>query len=133
MSAAELIVFVLTALGARLLAGLVGIGGGVVIVPAVYYVLTSAGALPIDATHVAVAISLASILPASVVSFALHLKSGHADLRFLKEWGPGIVLGVAAAQIVAPHLYVRCCRPCFRPLPHFRVQVRVSLSLRPVV
>jgi uncharacterized protein len=105
MSIAELVgLGVLTGLGAGLLAGLVGIGGGVVIVPAVYYGLTSAGALPNDAAHVAVATSLASIVPASVVSFARHLKSGHADLGFLKEWGPGIVLGVAAAQIVAPHL-----------------------------
>jgi uncharacterized membrane protein YfcA len=95
---------VLTGLGAGLLAGLVGIGGGVVIVPAVYYGLTAAGALPNDAAHIAVATSLASIVPASVVSFARHWKEGHADLRFLKEWGPGIVLGVAAAQIAAPHL-----------------------------
>ena len=105
MSIAELVgLGVLTGLGAGLLAGLVGIGGGVVIVPAVYYGLTSTGASPNDAAHVAVATSLASIVPASVVSFARHLQSGHADLRFLKEWGPGIVLGVVAAQIVAPHL-----------------------------
>lgn len=105
MSIAELVgLGVLTGLGAGLLAGLVGIGGGVVIVPAVYYGLTSTGVSPNDAAHVAVATSLASIVPASVVSFARHLKSGHADLKFLKEWGPGIVLGVAAAQIVAPHL-----------------------------
>src|SRR5262249_52556552 len=105
VSAVELVgLGMLTGLGPGLLAGLVGIGGGVVIVPAVYYGLTATGALPNDAAHVAVATSLASIVPASVVSFARHLKSGHADLRFLKEWGPGIVLGVAAAQIVAPHL-----------------------------
>jgi uncharacterized membrane protein YfcA len=105
MSVIELVgLGVLTGLGAGLLAGLVGIGGGVVIVPAVYYGLTSAGALPNDAAHIAVATSLASIVPASVVSFARHLKSGHADLSFLRDWGPGIVLGVAAAQFVAPHL-----------------------------
>jgi uncharacterized membrane protein YfcA len=105
MSAVALVgLGMLTGLGAGLLAGLVGIGGGVVIVPAVYYGLTATGTLPNDAAHVAVATSLAAIVPASVVSFARHLKSGHADLRFLKEWGPGIVLGVAAAQIVAPHL-----------------------------
>jgi len=105
MSPVELVgLGMLTGLGAGLLAGLVGIGGGVVIVPAVYYGLTATGALPNDAAHVAVATSLASIVPASVVSFARHLKSGHADLKFLSEWGPGIVLGVAGAQIVAPHL-----------------------------
>src|SRR5262245_64277230 len=86
MSAVELVgLGMLTGLGAGLLAGLVGIGGGVVIVPAVYYGLTAAGALPNDAAHVAVATSLASIVPASVVSFARHWKSGHADLRFMKD------------------------------------------------
>ena len=55
-------------------------------------------------SRIAVATSLASIVPASVVSFVKHLKSGHADLGFLRDWGPGIVLGVAAAQIVAPYL-----------------------------
>jgi uncharacterized membrane protein YfcA len=105
MSIAELVgLGVLTGLGAGLLAGLVGIGGGVVIVPAVYYGLASTGVSPNDAAHIAVATSLASIVPASVVSFARHLKAGHADLKFLKDWGPGIVVGVAVAQIVAPHL-----------------------------
>ncbi len=90
--------------GAGLLGGLVGIGGGVVIVPAVYYGLTAAGASPNDAAHVAVATSLASIVPSSFVSFLRHARSGHVDLGFLREWGPGIVVGVAAAQLAAPFL-----------------------------
>src|ERR1700759_4260090 len=54
MSAVELVgLGVLTGLGAGLLAGLVGIGGGVVIVPAIYYGLTSTGVSPNDAAHVA--------------------------------------------------------------------------------
>jgi len=90
--------------GAGLLGGLVGIGGGVVIVPAVYYGLASAGASPNDAAHVAVATSLASIVPSSFVSFFRHVRSGHVDVRFLRDWGPGIVAGVAAAQLAAPFL-----------------------------
>ncbi|MBL6616067.1 MAG: sulfite exporter TauE/SafE family protein [Reyranella sp.] len=105
MSIVELVgLGALTGLGAGLLAGLVGIGGGVVIVPAVYYGLTLTGASANEAAHVAVATSLASIVPASVVSFARHWKAGHADLSFVREWGPGIVLGVAVTQILAPHL-----------------------------
>ncbi len=77
--------------GAGLLAGLIGIGGGVVIVPAIYYASIAAGVSPNEAAHVAVATSLAAIVPASLVSFIRHLKAGHADLAFLREWGPGIV------------------------------------------
>jgi len=102
--------------GAGLLAGLVGIGGGVVIVPVVYYGLTSTGVSPNEAAHVAVATSLASIVPASIVSFIRHLQSGHADLLFLREWGPGIVFGVAVAQMAAPYIDGRLLGATFATL-----------------
>ena len=58
--------------GAGLLAGLIGIGGGIVIVPVMYYGLLSAGASPDQAAHVAVATSLAAILPAALASSIGH-------------------------------------------------------------
>ena len=90
--------------GAGLLAGLVGIGGGIVVVPVVYYGLVSADVSADQAAHVAVSTSLAAILPAAVVSSLAHWRSGNADLAFLREWGPGIALGVVAAQLAAPYL-----------------------------
>jgi len=90
--------------GAGLLAGLIGIGGGIVVVPVVYYGLLSSG-VPLDeAVHVAVAASLAAILPAAIVSFLAHRRAGNTDFAFLKDWGPGIAAGVVAAQIAAPHV-----------------------------
>src|SRR5262249_47603713 len=89
--------------GAGLLAGLIGIGGGIVIVPVIYYGLISAGASGDQAAHVAVATSLAAILPAALASLFGHWRAGNADF-FLREWGPGIAIGVVAAQLVAPHL-----------------------------
>jgi len=90
--------------GAGLLAGLIGIGGGIVIVPVIYYGLISAGASADQAVHVAVATSLAAILPAALASLVGHWRAGNADFAFLREWGPGIAIGVVAAQLVAPHL-----------------------------
>ena len=91
--------------GAGLLAGLLGIGGGVVVVPVVFYGLVFAAHLPADqAAHVAVATSLAAILPAAVVSSIAHWRAGNTDLDFLYRWGPGIILGVVVAQLAAPHL-----------------------------
>lgn len=90
--------------GAGLLAGLIGIGGGIVVVPVVFYGLTVSG-IPTDAAaHIAVATSLAAILPASIVSFLGHRRSGNTDVGFLVTWGPGIAAGVVAAQIAAPHV-----------------------------
>jgi uncharacterized membrane protein YfcA len=89
---------------AGLLAGLIGIGGGIVIVPVVYYGLLNGGTAPDEAVHVAVATSLASIVPAAIVSFLVHRRAGNTDFTFLRDWGPGIAIGVVVAQFVAPHV-----------------------------
>ncbi len=90
--------------GAGLLAGLIGIGGGIVVVPVVFYGLTASGVSADAAAHIAVGTSLAAILPASIVSFLGHWRSGNTDIAFLVAWGPGIAAGVVAAQVIAPHV-----------------------------
>src|SRR6266852_1682232 len=98
------VVGAVSGVGAGLLAGLIGIGGGIVVVPVVYYG-PIASATPADqAAHIAVGTSLAAILPAAVVSSLGHWRAGNTDVLFLRQWGPGIVLGVVAAQLAAPHL-----------------------------
>lgn len=96
---------VLSGTVAGLLAGLVGIGGGVVIVPAVYYCQIIGGTAPDHAAHIAVGTSLAAILPAAIVSSIEHWRAGNTDIGFMREWGPGITAGVVAAQLAAPHLH----------------------------
>jgi uncharacterized membrane protein YfcA len=90
--------------GAGLLAGLIGIGGGIVVVPVVYYGLIEVGTSADQAAHVAVGTSLAAILPAALVSSLVHWRAGNIDTRFLRDWGPGISLGVVLGQLAAPHL-----------------------------
>src|SRR3954451_1842193 len=75
--------------GAGLLAGLIGIGGGIVIVPVMYYGLVHAGASADQAAHVAVATSPAAIFPAALASSVSHWRAGNIDMAFLREWGPG--------------------------------------------
>ena len=95
---------IVSGIGAGLLAGLIGIGGGIVVVPVVYYALVVSGMPADQAAHVAIGTSLAAILPAAVVSSIGHWRAGHTDIAFLRTWGPGIVLGVVAAQLAAPHV-----------------------------
>ena len=90
--------------GAGFLAGLIGIGGGIVVVPVVYYGLVTAGVSANEAAHVAISTSLAAILPTAIVSSIVHWRAGNTDFAFLREWGPGIALGVVVAQLTAPHL-----------------------------
>src|SRR5271156_1774339 len=109
MSSLELVALgVFSGALAGLLAGLVGIGGGVVVVPVVYYGLLASGAAADHAAHIAGGTSLAAILPAAGVSSVGHWRAGNTDIGFMREWGPGIVIGVVAAQLAAPHV-----RGCF--------------------
>jgi len=98
---------------AGVLAGLIGIGGGIVVVPAVYYGLVASGFSADEAAHVAVATSLAAIMPAAFVSFLGHWRAGNTDVGFLREWGPGIAAGVVVAQLAAPHLRGSLMSGCF--------------------
>jgi uncharacterized membrane protein YfcA len=119
--------------GAGLLAGLLGIGGGVVVVPVVFYGLVAAHVPYDQAAHVAVATSLAAILPAALVSSFAHWREGNADLEFLRRWGPGIVIGVVVAQAAAPHVRGYVMTGCFGLLcVVFAARYAFPTRLRPV-
>ena len=85
---------------AGLAAGLFGIGGGAVIVPVLYFLLTALG-YEDTAMHVAVAISLATIILTSIRSVMAHNKRGAVDWAVLKGWAPWIVIGACLGQLVA--------------------------------
>ncbi|MEM0906924.1 MAG: sulfite exporter TauE/SafE family protein [Pseudomonadota bacterium] len=84
---------------AGLIAGLLGVGGGIVIVPVLFYLLPTAG-VPLELRmHVAVATSLATIIATSIVSARAHHKKGGVDVPLLKSLvipiAVGVVIGVA--------------------------------------
>ncbi|MEM9880825.1 MAG: sulfite exporter TauE/SafE family protein [Pseudomonadota bacterium] len=86
---------------AGILAGLLGVGGGIVIVPVLFYVFT---ALDIDDAvrmHLAVGTSLATIIPTSIRSLSAHTKRGAVDWPILKAWGPGLLIGTLLGTAVA--------------------------------
>ncbi len=106
VSAVVLLLAVIAVSGAvaGFLAGLLGVGGGIVVVPALFWVLTHAG---IDASirmQVAVATSLATIIPTSIISARAHRKRGSLDEALLKRWLVpailGAILGSAFASLV---------------------------------
>ncbi|WP_373085676.1 sulfite exporter TauE/SafE family protein [Sneathiella sp.] len=90
-----------TGLAGGLLAGLLGVGGGIVIVPVLYNVLPFFGIEDDVRMHVAVGTSLATIIPTSISSARSHYKKGAIDMELLKKWGPFIFLGVVGGTIVA--------------------------------
>ena len=130
MTTASLICLgLLSGVGAGLLAGLVGIGGGIVVVPVVYYGLVNSGVSADQAAHVAVSTSLAAILPAAIVSSVGHWRAGNIDFRFLRDWGPGIAVGVVVAQFGPAYSRQRFNRGFCSLLPSRRCALRRSRAV----
>jgi uncharacterized membrane protein YfcA len=86
---------------AGLLAGLLGVGGGIVIVPVLYHLMLAVG-FDADLTmHVAVGTSLAAIVPTSIMSARSHDRRGAVDRELLRLIGPGIFVGSIIGVLVA--------------------------------
>lgn len=79
---------------AGVLAGLLGVGGGIVIVPALYHIFSYLGVDPEVRMHLAVGTSLATIIPTSIRSVMAHNAKGNFDSTLFRGWVPGIVIGV---------------------------------------
>lgn len=89
-----LIALVATGAFAGVLAGLLGIGGGIVIVPVLFFIFQGFGVSPESAMLVATATSLATIIPTSISSIRSHKQRGNVDFDLLKHWAVFIFVGV---------------------------------------
>lgn len=79
-----------------LLSGLFGIGGGVIIVPLLYWGFALLGFPGESLMVMAVATSLATIIPTSIASGLAHHRRGYVDRPFALKLAPAILLGAAA-------------------------------------
>ncbi|MEP7209456.1 MAG: sulfite exporter TauE/SafE family protein [Alphaproteobacteria bacterium] len=87
---------------AGFVAGMFGIGGGFVVVPALAAVLTllGQGSSQSSIMHVAIGTSLATILFTSLRSVQAHAKRGAVDWNILKGWLPSVIAGVVVGVIL---------------------------------
>lgn len=92
---------VVVGLVAGFVGGLFGVGGGIVIVPALYALFGALGVDEAVRAHAAVGTSLAVIIATSLRSLASHRAKGAVDDAVLRGWGPWIALGGAAGAGVA--------------------------------
>jgi len=90
-----------TGLVGGLMAGLMGIGGGIVIVPVLEFALGYIGVDPEIRMHVAVGTSLATIIPTSISSIRAHRKRGAVDFALARHWAPPIFLGAILGSWIA--------------------------------
>lgn len=87
-----------------ILAGLLGVGGGIVIVPALYLALSTAGMDPAITMQVAVGTSLATIVSTSLSSGYGHFKRGAIDMDLLKLWAPSLLVGVVIGALLGGYV-----------------------------
>ena len=81
------------------LAGLLGIGGGMIMVPFISAILSGRGVEPGLAVKMAVATSMATIIFTSVSSVRAHHQKGAVRWDIVKRLAPGIVLGAMVASL----------------------------------
>lgn len=95
------LVLVVIGAAAGVVGGLLGVGGGIVLVPAFFYAFQSLGYGGDQLMQVCVGTSLATIVVTSIRSVSGHNRKGAVDWDVLRRWGPGLVLGAALGVLVA--------------------------------
>tara|TARA_B100000941_G_scaffold127141_1_gene89885 strand:+ start:82 stop:918 length:837 start_codon:yes stop_codon:yes gene_type:complete len=99
-----LIVLASAAAVAGFMAGLLGVGGGIIMVPALYYAFTILDFDIVTRMHLSVGTSLAIIIPTSVISTKTHMEYDAVDFKMVKSFGIYIILGVIAGTFLAVNL-----------------------------
>src|SRR4029079_1497035 len=89
------------------LAGLLGIGGGMVMVPMLVFVFTAKGFPAEHMMHLSLATSMATIVFTSLSSVRAHHLHHAVDWKIVRAMSPGIVAGALAATLAAGFLPTR--------------------------
>ncbi len=92
---------IVTGAVAGILAGLLGVGGGIVIVPVLYFIFQSIGISAATSMSVATGTSLLTIIATSISSIKAHGKRGNIEVPIVKNWVLYIVIGVLVGAFFA--------------------------------
>jgi uncharacterized protein len=125
-------ILILLSMGALagFLAGLLGIGGGLVIVPVLALVFAGQGVEPSVIMHLAIGTSLATIVITSLSSIRAHHRRGAVDWPVFARITPGIILGGLLGSGLAALLPSDVLRTAFA-LFMLLVAVRMAFDLAP--
>ncbi len=88
-----LVGLLITGIVAGLIAGLFGVGGGIVIVPILFWIFASLNFPDEILMHMAIGSSLATIIPTYIASARAHYRRGSIDIDVIKKWGLGVFIG----------------------------------------
>ena len=97
----------LTAFPVGFLAGLFGIGGGLITVPFLFFIFDSLNVNQDYLMHLAVGTTFSIIIPTSIVSALTHKKHGSVDFSVIKNYGIFVIPGVLSGTIFAANLHTK--------------------------
>jgi len=120
----------LTGLVASLLAGLLGIGGGIVLVPALFFFVTKIGIAPGNEMQFVLGTSLACILPSSLTATYMHQKLGNINWTIYKRLVPGFLVGGLLGGLLANILDSDLLKKLFAILCFF-LAARILFGFKP--
>ena len=99
-----LFVLAVAAAVAGFMAGLLGVGGGIIMVPALYYAFSVLDFDIITRMHLSVGTSLAIIIPTSIISTKTHMEYDAVDFKMVKSFGFYILIGVIGGTFLAVNM-----------------------------
>ena len=97
-------VMAMAAAVAGFMAGLLGVGGGIIMVPALYYAFTVLDFDLVTRMHLSIGTSLAIIVPTSIISTKTHMEHKSVDFKLIKSFGIFILVGVILGTFLAANL-----------------------------
>ncbi len=115
---------------AGVIAGLLGVGGGIVVVPALYWFFTAQGFSQELIMQMALGTSLAAICFTSVSSFRAHHRRGAVLWPIVKSITPGILVGTFAGSCLAARLSTGFLKGFFVCFLYY-VSVQMLLNIKP--
>ena len=98
---------VLTAFPVGFLAGLFGIGGGLITVPFLFFIFDSLNLNQDYLMHLAVGTSFSIIVPTSIISVLTHKKNGSVDFGVIKNYAIFVIIGVLSGTTFAAILHTK--------------------------
>jgi uncharacterized membrane protein YfcA len=115
---------------AGIIAGLLGVGGGIVVVPALYWFFTAQGFPQELIMKMALGTSLAAICFTSVSSFRAHHRRGAVDWSIVRAITPGILVGTFAGSCLADRLSTAFLKGFFVCFLYY-VSFQMLLGMKP--
>jgi uncharacterized membrane protein YfcA len=86
------------------IAGLLGVGGGIILVPVLEWALSVLGVPSELSIKIAVATSLATIIPTGIASSRAHARRDAVDFQVVRAWAAPLVIGAIVGTVLAAHL-----------------------------